>query len=248
MRTLNSFKAAVLAAAVFLIPVQGANAQQGGGMMQGKGPGMMEGQGAGQGMQQGQGPGPGMMGNGMMGPGMMGHGMMGQGYGYGFGPGAMSPMHMMAMRHHMMMMGHGMCPHMMGHGYGMGPGMMGPGMMGPGMMGSGMMGNTMMMPGYGMGQGMMMEPGMMHQGMGPGMGQGMGPGMMGGQADHEISEDDVREFLGRQLAMRGLSRLKVGTVDTSDDAVFKADIVTEEGSLAWRVVIDRRTGRRIALE
>ena len=176
-----------------------------------------------------------------------------------------------------MMMAHGMCPHMMGYGYGMGPGMMGPGMMGHGMMGHGMMGhgmmghgmmghgmmghgmmgNTMMMPGYGMGpmgpgygmgQGMMMEPGMMHQGMGPGMGQGMGPGMMGGQADHEISEDDVREVLGRQLAMRGLSRLKVGTVDTSDDAVFKADIVTEEGSLAWRVVIDRRTGRRIALE
>ena len=113
-----------------------------------------------------------------------------------------------------------------GYGYGMGPGMMGPGMMGPGMMGQG----------YGMGHGMM------------GQGYGYGPGMMGAQGGRDVTEDDVRGFLDRQIEMRGLERLKVGKVDTSDERVFKADIVTKDDSLVVRVVVDRRTGFPVAFE
>ena len=171
------------------------------------------------------------------GPGMM------QGQGPGMGPGSGSatgpgtgP-------------GYGMMgPGMMGQGYGpgmMGPGMMGQGygMMGPGMMNMmhGMMGSGMM--GYGMG------PGMMGQGYGRGMmGQGYGPGMMGAAGNREVTEEDVREFLGRHLEMRGLERLKVGSIDASDEKVLKADIVTREDSLVVRVVVDRRSGFPVAFE
>jgi len=126
--------------------------------------------------------------------------------------------------------------------------MMGPGMMN--MMHGMMMGRGMIGQGYGMGPGMMgqgygMGPGMMGPGM---MGQGYGPGMMGAAGNREVTEDDVRGFLGRQLEMHGLKRLKVGSVDTSDDKVFKADIVTKEDSLVMRVVVDRRSGFPVAFE
>jgi len=175
----------------------------------------------------GQGPGI-MQGQGYgMGPGMIGQ------QGYGMGPG---------------MMGQGYGPGMMGQGNGMGPGMMGPGMMN--MMHGMMMGRGMIGQGYGMGPGMMgqgygMGPGMMGPGM---MGQGYGPGMMGAAGNREVTEDDVRGFLDRQLEMHGLKRLKVGSVDTSDDKVFKADIVTKEDSLVMRVVVDRRSGFPVAFE
>lgn len=168
-----------------------------------------------------------MMGPGYgMGPGTMGPGMIGPGY--GTGPGMMGP--------GMMGQGYGMGPGMMGQGYGMGPGMMGPGMMGPGMMN--MMHGMMMGHGYGM------NPGM----MGQGYGYGMGPGMMGAQNGREVTEDDVRGFLGRHLEMHGLERLKVGKIDASDELVFKADVVTKEDSLVVRVVVDRRTGFPVAFE
>lgn len=174
MKTPKIFKAALLVAAVAMVPFAGANAHgQGGGMM---------------------GPGYGM------GPGTMGPGMIGPGYGTG--------------------------PGMMGQGYGMGPGMMGPGMMN-------------MMP---MMHGMMMGPGMM------GRGYGMGPGMMGAWSGRDVTEDDVRGFLGRHLEMHGLERLKVGKIDASDERVFKADIITKEDSLVVRVVVDRRTGFPVAFE
>ena len=80
------------------------------------------------------------------------------------------------------------------------------------------------------------------------MGQGYGPGMMGTPGGREVSEDDVRGFVGRQLEMRGLSRLKVGSIDASDERVFKVDVVTKEDSLAVRVVVDRRTGFPLAFE
>ncbi|WNJ99912.1 hypothetical protein L2D14_00450 [Thalassospiraceae bacterium LMO-JJ14] len=182
--------------------------------------------GSGSGMMQGQGygMGPGMMGQQGYG---MGPGMMGQ-QGYGMGPGMMGQQ------------GYGMGPGMMGQqGYGMGPGMMGPGMMGPGMMNmmhGMMMGRGMTGWGYGIGPGMM------------GQGYGMGPGMMGAAGNREVTEDDVRGFLGRQLEMHGLTRLKVGSIDTSDDKVFKADIVTKEDSLVMRVVVDRRSGFPVAFE
>ncbi len=220
MQTPKIFKTVMLVAAVAVFPAANASAHGAGSNMMGQGGGM--------------------------GPGMMGPGMMGQGYGMGsgmLGPGMMNMMPMM----HGMMMGQGYGPGMMGQGYGMGPGMMGSGMMGSGMMGQGygmgpgMMGPGMMGQGYGMGPGMM-GPGIM------GQGYGMGPGMMGAQESHEVTEDDVRGFLGRQLEMRGLSRLKVGNVDAKDERVFKVDIVTKENSLAARVVIDRRTGFPVAFE
>ena len=143
-------KAAMLVAAVALLPAHGAMAHQ-------PESGMMRGQGPNSDM-----PGAGMMGQGYgMGPGM------GYGMGYGMGPGVgYGMMNMMPMMHGMMMgpgmMGHGygMGPGMMGHGYGMGPGMMGHGYgMGPGMMGHGYgMGPGMMGHGYGMGPGMMGDP------------------------------------------------------------------------------------------
>lgn len=130
-----------------------------------------------------------------------------------------------------------MGPGMMGPGYGMGPGMMGQGYgMGPGMMGPGMMNMMPMM------HGMMMGPGMM------GRGYGMGPGMMGAWSGRDVTEDDVRGFLGRHLEMHGLERLKVGKIDASDERVFKADIITKEDSLVVRVVVDRRTGFPVAFE
>ena len=137
---------------------------------------------------------------------------------------------------------HGQGPGIMqGQGYGMGPGMIGQQGygMGPGMMGQG----------YGMGPGMMnmMHGMMMGRGM-IGQGYGMGPGMMGAAGNREVTEDDVRGFLDRQLEMHGLKRLKVGSVETSDDKVFKADIVTKEDSLVMRVVVDRRSGFPVAFE
>jgi len=207
MQTPKLMKAAILAAAVVLVPAAGASAHgQGGGMMGAPGT-------------DSNATGPGMMGQ-SYGPGMMGPGIMRQGH--GMGPGMMN---MMPMMHGMMM-----SPGMMRQGHGMGPGMMN------------------MMP---MMHGMMMGPGMMGQGYGPGMmgyGYGMGPGMMGPQNGRDITEDDVRGFLGRHLEMHGLERLKVGNVDASDERVFKADIVTKEESLVVRVVVDRRTGFPVGFE
>ncbi len=148
--------------------------------------------------------------------GPQGQGMMSPGmmHGYGMGPG--------------MMGGYGMCPGMMGHGmmhgYGMGPGMMGHGMMhgygrGPGMMGQGMMG------GYGRGPGM------------------MGPGMMGPTLRQDLSVDDARHLLGHQLAWQGNKGLKLGKVEEKDADTIIAEIVSAEGKVVRRLVVNRHTGR-----
>jgi hypothetical protein len=215
MTTTKTAGAMALAFAVMLVAAATAFGQNAEEMPQGMGPGMMGHMGPGMmgpGMGQGYGPGPGMMGPGM-------------GHGYGPGPG---------------MMGH--MSSGMGHGHGPGPGMMGSGMgqgygPGPGMMGSGM--------GHGYGPG----PGMMGSGMGPGMGQGLGPGMMG-QGLHpfrvvptmELSTDDVRRFLARQISAHGLMHLQVGEVTQTDEDTITADVVTREGSLALRLEIDAYTG------
>ena len=139
-----------------------------------------------------------------------------------------------------------MAPGMMGPGMmqGMGPGMMGPGMMGqgmnPGMMGPGMMPGM----GQGMGSGMMgpgmMGPRMMNPGM---MNQGQGSGMMpGGSPDADLSADDVRATLQRSLEWHGNPRLEVGDVAEADDDTITADIVTKDGSLVQRFMVDRHTG------
>lgn len=152
------------------------------------------------------------------------------------------------------MMGYG-CP--MAPGYGMqGQQMMGPGMMGPGMQGQGMMGYGMMGPGM-QGQGMM-GPGMGYGMMGPGydndqdampmgpgmrgqgMGQGMGPGMQ--QPQRDLSADDVKRAMERQLAWQGNPHLKLGKVEEKDGDTIVAEVVTQDGSLVERYEVDRHTG------
>lgn len=90
-----------------------------------------------------------------------------------------------------------------------------------------------------------MGPGMM---MGPMMGQpgtmGPCPGIrQGGQADRDLSADDVRAWLERWLATQGNPRLAVGSVEEKDENTIVADIVTKEGGvLVDRFEIDRHTG------
>ena len=143
--------------------------------------------------------------------------------------------------------GYGPGPHQgYGAAYGMGSGMMGAGMMGSGMMGSGMMGPGQ---GYGMGPGMMgsgqgygMVPGMMPPGYGygPQPGYGMGPAIDQGE---DLSVDDVRDRIERNLAWHGNERLMVGEVTEADEDTVIADIVTKDGSLVRRFRIDRHTGQ-----
>jgi pre-mRNA-processing factor 40 len=182
----------------------------------GMGPGAMGPGMMGSGMM-GQGVGPGMMGPGTMGPGMMGPGMMGpgmMGQGYGMGPGTMAP----------------------GQGYGPGPGLMGQGM-GPGMMSPGTPGQGMMPPGQGYGPGPgMMAPG---YGYGPQPGYGMGPGAA---PDQGLSVDDVRARFERSLAWQGNPRLAVGDVTETDEDTITAEIVTRDGSLVQRLIVDRQSG------
>ena len=99
-------------------------------------------------------------------------------------------------------------------------------------------------PGYSMGPGMMQGYG---QGYGPGPGYGMGPGMMQGYGtpggfSKDLSTDDVRTMLERQLAMTGNKRLKVGDVKEKDNNTIVADIVTADGSLVDRVAVNRHNG------
>jgi hypothetical protein len=99
-------------------------------------------------------------------------------------------------------------------------------------------------PGYSMGPGMMQGYG---QGYGPGPGYGMGPGMMQGYGtpggfSKDLSTDDVRTVLERQLAMTGNKRLKVGDVKEKDNNTIVADIVTADGSLVDRVAVNRHNG------
>jgi hypothetical protein len=137
-----------------------------------------------------------------------------------------------------MMMQQGQSP-MMGQGQGMmmqpGTGMMGQGqgmMMGPHMMHRGMMGH---------GHGMMMGPGMMRHGKMGMMGQGMGPGDMGGFRKL-LSADDVKARLEKWLAAHLGERVKVGAVEVRGDFSVGAEITTADGSLVWRLIVDRRNG------
>ena len=171
-----------------------------------------------------------------MGPGMMGgYGGPGQGY-YGMGPG--------------MMGGYG------GPGqgyYGMGPGMMG-GYGGPGQgyygMGPGMMG------GYGgPGQGYYgMGPGMMGGYGGPGQGYGMGPGMMGGYGygssqgsqpyqapEKPLNKSDVQQRVQNYLDSSRNPNLKIGEIKEQGNQ-YEVSIVTQDGSLVDRLLVNKDTG------
>ena len=123
------------------------------------------------------------------------------------------------------MMGQGHGP-MMGQGYGP---MMGQGcdkMMGQG----GMMG--MMQPDSMLGQG-----GMMGRGPSPMMGRGMSEPLA-----EDLSADGVRHIMTHRVAMMQNPNLKVGDVTETDDDTIAADVVTQDGSLVLRYIVDRHTG------
>jgi hypothetical protein len=160
--------------------------------------------------------------------------------------------------------GYGMGYGMRGPGYGMGPGMMGDDdgdwncpydgrSMGPGR-GYGTMGR-----GYGMGSGMMtgrgygMGPKMMGRGYGMGPGYGRGQGSMGiapeqgetgsasGRLETPLEEDGARSVVENYLQSTRNPNLKLGKITEQDDA-FEAEIVTKDGSLVDKLLVEKSTG------
>ena len=104
-----------------------------------------------------------------------------------------------------------------------------------------------------MGRGPAGGPGMMApgQGYGPGPYQGYGAGYgMGPAIDQgeDLSADDVRDRIERNLAWHGNERLMVGEVKEAGDDSILADIVTKDGSLVRRFEVDRHTGQMRAVE
>jgi hypothetical protein len=154
----------------------------------------------------------------MMGPGMMGHGPAGYGGGW-------------------------YCPYCGQYygpegGYGMGPGMMGPGWgygMGPGMMGRGM-GPGMMGPGWGYGPGYGPGP------MGPGMmGPGYGYGPQYQQPQKPLEQKDAKGLLENYLQAGRNPNLKLGKIEDKGP-YFEAEIVTKNGALVDKILVDKNTG------
>lgn len=121
-----------------------------------------------------------------------------------------------------------------GSGFGAMRGMMGPGGgMGPGMMG-GMMG-----PGAGMG------PGMMGSGFGSGTAGFTPPCWQAAgftQAGQPITKDAATEILHGYVTRLGNPNLKLGEI-TETDTAFEGKIVTKDGSLVQRLIVEKATGR-----
>jgi len=116
---------------------------------------------------------------------------------------------------------------MMGRGYGMGSGMMGGGSgMGPGMMGRG----YGMGPGYGRGSGSM--------GRAPEQGE-IGPGA--GRLETPLKEDGARTVVENYLQSTRNPNLKLGKITEQSDA-FEAEIVTKDGSLVDKLLVEKSTG------
>ena len=138
-----------------------------------------------------------------------------------------------------------------GQQYGQGQGMMPRG--GPGM-GSGYQGHGMgpgMMQGYqgrGMGPGMM-GPGMMHGRQGRGMGPGMrqerwGRGQYGPDRQPQQQMGPLQKNAARNLAenyVAGNPNLNIGDIKEKND-VFVATVMTQDGSLVEKLLIDKETG------
>jgi hypothetical protein len=104
-----------------------------------------------------------------------------------------------------------------GYGYGMGPGMMG--------------------PGYGYGYGM--GPGM----MGPGYGYGQGPqyGRQYGQPEKPLDKDQAKQQVEDYLKSSRNPNLKIGEVKEKGND-YEVNIVTKEGSLVSKVLVNKDTG------
>ena len=136
-----------------------------------------------------------------------------------------------------------------GQGYGQGPGMQGRGGgqgygrdYGQGYRrGQGMMGGR----GYGMGPGMMQD----RRGRGYGRGQGMrggqwGRGQSGPYGGQQQQMQPMNKNQARDLARNyaaGNPNLQVGEVREQDDA-YLATIVTRDGSLVEKILIDKNSG------
>lgn len=106
------------------------------------------------------------------------------------------------------------------------------------------------MMGQGMYPGMMMGHGMMGQGMYPGtmmddwgMGSGMTMGCCGPvRPAMNLSSSDVKVYFTNWLKAQGNPHLKLGNIAEKDADTITAEIVTQDGSLAQRLAVDRHTG------
>lgn len=75
-------------------------------------------------------------------------------------------------------------------------------------------------------------------------GMGKHSGFFNGRhADKNLDVAAVRDIIEGQIAWRGMKNLKVGSVVAKDDKTIVADVTTQEGSLVWKVEVDRKTGR-----
>lgn len=116
----------------------------------------------------------------------------------------------------------------MQRGYGRGPGMhrgYGSGM-GPGMQ-----------RGYGYGHG----PGMMHRGYGPGPGYGYRPQPYGEGVQQSFSKDEAKTIVENYVGSSRNPNLKVGDIEEKDDH-YVVDIITKDGSLVDKFMVDKGTG------
>lgn len=88
--------------------------------------------------------------------------------------------------------------------------------------------------GYGMGPGMM--------GWGCDWGWGYGPGAAGSpQAFQPLTKDTATQILQSYVARTGNPNLKLGEV-TETNTAFEGKIVTKDGSLVQKLLVDKATG------
>lgn len=101
----------------------------------------------------------------------------------------------------------------------------------------------MMAPGGMMGPGMMYQNHMGPNGTGQGMMMGMGNAPCQGTArTSDLSADDVKTYLDGHLKWMGHKRLEVGNVTPNEDGSLLVDVNTLDGSLAWKMEVDPKTG------
>ncbi len=91
----------------------------------------------------------------------------------------------------------------------------------------------MMMGGGMMGRGMKMNPNM--------MARGWGSGQQYGQPSKPLKEEDVRSNLENYIKATRNPNLKLGNL-TEKENIFEAEIVTKEGSLVDKLMVDKFTG------
>ena len=75
-----------------------------------------------------------------------------------------------------------------------------------------------------------------------GMGQGYGGMGMAAPLAEDLSSDGVRHMIEHRVARTGNPNLKVGEIVEQDDDTITADVVTQDGSLVRRFMVDRHTG------